>query len=345
MTLTLEETLSHTADIRRALHNGQDVFSVYDFITTTRQKQYREYARITFNLLNKHRPLYLHDVDASVVMLRFPGRWQRDTPCLNRAGLHALHKALDALRIWGRCPHGRRGQSRCIECHGSGICEHLRCRRECPVCDPVSHTTSRIRTSVYHAIKRGRAVKNQRTLQYLGISSFGEMIEHLRQKMDTYNAQTSGVKMTFTNTELDHIKPLAEFNRQGVSNDGPELLVRELHHYTNIQPLLREQNIRKSDAWSDKDEIFWKNNIIYNQQFKDIYMPTSVGPCNPAIDSSLCGGRAAGGACGGCRECSAHPTAPGAQTGPQAAGSASKSALAPPDDARVSVPPDLQIGS
>ena len=50
--------------------------------------------------------------------------------------------------------------------------------------------------------------------------------------MDAYNANASGVKTTFANTELDHIKPLAEFNRQGSVHGRSESMDSALHHYT-----------------------------------------------------------------------------------------------------------------
>lgn len=43
--------------------------------------------------------------------------------------------------------------------------------------------------------------------------------------------------------------------------------------YTNFQPLLIEDNLKKAAKWSSEDDEFWRNNIIFNDYYKDIYMP------------------------------------------------------------------------
>ena len=53
--------------------------------------------------------------------------------------------------------------------------------------------------------------------------------------------------MTWDNIHLDHIKPVSKFNL----NDHEEFL--QCCNYTNFQPLLSEDNLSKSDKWSDED--------------------------------------------------------------------------------------------
>ena len=42
---------------------------------------------------------------------------------------------------------------------------------------------------------------------------------------------------------IDHIKPLAKFN----PNDYED--VKKVNHYTNLQPLWAEENLKKSDKY------------------------------------------------------------------------------------------------
>ena len=51
--------------------------------------------------------------------------------------------------------------------------------------------------------------------------------------------------------DIDHIKPISKFNL----NDENEL--KKCLHYTNLRPLLSIDNKRKSNKWSEEDEINW----------------------------------------------------------------------------------------
>ena len=72
--------------------------------------------------------------------------------------------------------------------------------------------------------------------------------------------------MSFDNIHLDHIKPISAFNLE----DPDELL--KCCHYTNFQPLLMSDNLQKSNKWSEEDNKFWNDNIIYKDYTK-IYLP------------------------------------------------------------------------
>jgi hypothetical protein len=65
--------------------------------------------------------------------------------------------------------------------------------------------------------------------------------------------------MTIDNIHIDHIKPVSRFNLE----DPEELL--KCCNYTNFQPLLSTDNIEKSNKWSDEDENFWNENIIFKE--------------------------------------------------------------------------------
>ena len=72
--------------------------------------------------------------------------------------------------------------------------------------------------------------------------------------------------MNFDNIHYDHIKPVSKFKLE----DPDELL--KCCHYTNFQPLLVVDNLEKSNKWSDEDEQFWNENIMY-QEYLPLYYP------------------------------------------------------------------------
>ena len=74
--------------------------------------------------------------------------------------------------------------------------------------------------------------------------------------------------MEFKNIAIDHIRPVAEFKRRNITADN-ELA----NHYTNLQPLFPLDNGAKSDKWNSDDEIFWRENIIKQHDFRVIYNP------------------------------------------------------------------------
>lgn len=73
--------------------------------------------------------------------------------------------------------------------------------------------------------------------------------------------------MNIDNIHLDHIKPVSFFNLDN-END-----LKECCHYTNFQPLLIEDNLKKLNKWTEEDDNFWRDNILFNSDYKDIYLP------------------------------------------------------------------------
>ena len=68
--------------------------------------------------------------------------------------------------------------------------------------------------------------------------------------------------MTFENIHIDHIKPISKFDFE----HHEEFL--KCCHYSNLQPLLAIDNMNKFNKWTDDDEIFWNENIIYKNYTK-----------------------------------------------------------------------------
>lgn len=195
------------------------------------------------------------------------------TPCVSMQGLYTLRELLRSIKKQdkrGTCPHGKKSTYYCKRCAGNGICEHM-CRREvCAKCNPTGYATNRIRHAIYMGIRKGKRRKDKRTLCYLGVRDFDDVVLHLQRKMDAYNATDPPTRMTFANTHIDHVKPLRQFI---VESEATGELDSRMHHYTNLQPLLIEDNLHKSNQWNDRCEQVWRENIIENPEFLDIFNP------------------------------------------------------------------------
>jgi hypothetical protein len=72
-------------------------------------------------------------------------------------------------------------------------------------------------------------------------------------------------EMTFDNIHIDHIKPVSKFNLE----DHDEFL--KCCHFSNMQPLLAKDNMEKNNKWTEENEKFWNENIIY-KEYMEIYL-------------------------------------------------------------------------
>jgi hypothetical protein len=73
--------------------------------------------------------------------------------------------------------------------------------------------------------------------------------------------------MNWDNIHIDHIKPISKFDL----DNQDEFL--ECCHYTNLQPLLIKDNLSKNNKWNDEHNEFWKSNILYKDEYLNIYNP------------------------------------------------------------------------
>jgi hypothetical protein len=96
-----------------------------------------------------------------------------------------------------------------------------------------------LRQRLWYALKSQSTRRSASTLALLGCSSL-KLKEHLEAKFTTgMNWDNYGLY----GWHIDHIKPCAKFN---LTLDSEQKLC---FHYTNLQPLWAEDNLRKSDKY------------------------------------------------------------------------------------------------
>jgi len=97
--------------------------------------------------------------------------------------------------------------------------------------DPAFRVTHLLRSRLHQALNGKN--KSASTLDLLGCTP-----EHARFHIESQF--TEG--MTWENIHIDHIQPCASFDLEDPNEQ------RKCFHYTNLQPLLAEDNLRKSDS-------------------------------------------------------------------------------------------------
>ena len=151
------------------------------------------------------------------------------------------------------CEHNKR-KSNCKDCSGSARCqEHNKIKNRCKDCFFQTYLINLQIKSIKRLFKKPNIKTVNRTIKYLGCDS-DFFIKFFQSKM------VDG--MTFENIHIDHIKPISKFDFE----HHEEFL--KCCHYSNLQPLLAIDNMNKFNKWTDDDEIFWNENIIYKNYTK-----------------------------------------------------------------------------
>ena len=190
--------------------------------------------------------------------------WKPDESDIKSSGLvcKTCKKCRD-IDLKNRCEHNKR-KSRCRECNGSGFCEHNKQKSTCRECNLALYLINLQRVNLRRCFNISNLEKTNPSIEYLGCD-MKYFMEYFQKKMDLFN-KFSEIEMTWDNIHIDHIKPVSSFNL----DDQDEFL--NCCHYTNMQPLLCEINLNKSDKWCEKNEEFWLNNIQGKESI-DLYLP------------------------------------------------------------------------
>jgi len=153
------------------------------------------------------------------------------------------------------CEH-KRVRSRCVDCGGSQICVHKRQKRGCQICNFNLYLINLQRNHIKRCFQYTSLKKQKSSIKYLGCD-IDTFISHMEKKLTG--------DMTWDNIHIDHIKPVSRFNL----DDEEEF--NKCCHYTNLQPLLAKDNLNKNNKWTDDNEVFWNENIIY-KDYDKIYL-------------------------------------------------------------------------
>jgi len=144
------------------------------------------------------------------------------------------------------CKHKRLGYQ-CRECNSYvPYCEHKRVLYTCADCNPATNIVHRQIGRIISVLEDLGIPQKMSILEYIGCSP-DELWDHIKTSMKP--------GMTLENIHIDHIKPVSRFNLRN------EEQFRQCFHFSNLQPLFKEDNIKKGNKWSDKDEKNWRENI------------------------------------------------------------------------------------
>ena len=175
-------------------------------------------------------------------------------------------------RLKNKCPHNKR-KSRCKECGGSeiclhdkyksickdcggsSICIHNKRKSQCKDCSLQLYLVNLQRTSLWRLFQNTNIQKTNHSIEYLGCNS-EYFLNFIKSKMTP--------EMNFDNIHIDHIKPVSRFDL----NNHDEFL--KCCHYSNMQPLLASDNLEKHNKWTEENEKYWSENIIY-KEYLEIY--------------------------------------------------------------------------
>jgi hypothetical protein len=145
-------------------------------------------------------------------------------------------------------------------------CEHNKFKQACKLCNFKLYLVNLQRTQIKRCLKKSNLNKYKHSIEYLGCS-IQDLIDIFEQKMKSYNElfENNENIMTWYNTHMDHIKPISRFNL----DDENEFL--DCCHYSNLQPLLVNDNLEKHNKWTDENEKFWQEHIK-NKEYKKVYL-------------------------------------------------------------------------
>jgi len=133
----------------------------------------------------------------------------------------------------------------------------------CKKCNFELYLINLQRVQIYRVFKNSSQTKKKQSIEYLGLNS-DEFIKFFQKKISLYNEKNE-IKMTWDNIHTDHIKPVSSFDL----DDEDEFL--SCCNYTNLQPLLAEDNLKKHNKWDITSEIYWNTHIKDNDNYFEIY--------------------------------------------------------------------------
>lgn len=116
--------------------------------------------------------------------------------------------------------------------------------------DPQTKIAEKLRAQMRRLITNRHIVKNSNVAKYFGCS-IGEFLRYIESKFqEGMNWENRG----YDGWHLDHVVPCSHFDLT------KEEEIKKCFHYTNIQPLWKDQNLTKGTRILqavDESQIFW----------------------------------------------------------------------------------------
>ena len=110
-----------------------------------------------------------------------------------------------------------------------------------------------LRCRLRNALLKQLFSKTSKTEELIGVT-FEEFKYYIEFLMSS--------EMKWNTIHFDHVRPLSSFDLT-----NPEQL-KEATHYTNIQPLLKKDNLIKRDKYQDHDLAVQRNNVYEYEYYK-----------------------------------------------------------------------------
>jgi hypothetical protein len=174
-----------------------------------------------------------------------------------------------------KCEHGTtKGRCKIDGCFGNEICEHKQHKQKCSICKPgvkeLDKLNSIMRKIIHkiapHIQKPTHELTNHFTklqthtkdfiIKLFAVETFTEVIEICKKKIIAYEEHYKH-PLDINYYQIDHIKPKSKFDFS-----IPQEFAKCCHH-TNLQIVDKHENLHKNNKWSENDEIFWNENIIF----------------------------------------------------------------------------------
>lgn len=179
-----------------------------------------------------------------------------------------------------KCIHGTsKGRCKIDGCFGNEICEHKEHKQKCHICKPGVKELDQLNNILRKIIAKISMHKNEPSTELVkhfsrfqektktfvinafNVTSFLEILEICLTKILVYEEHYK-YTLNLDYYQIDHIKPKSKFN---LANKDEFC---KCCHYTNLQIVDKRANLHKNNKWTDENEAFWTENIIYKTYSK-----------------------------------------------------------------------------
>tara|TARA_Y100000389_G_scaffold204655_1_gene258631 strand:- start:26077 stop:26787 length:711 start_codon:yes stop_codon:yes gene_type:complete len=163
-----------------------------------------------------------------------------------------------------KCPHGKmKGRCKMDGCYGKEICEHKEHYLKCSICNPGVKELDKLNRILRNILNNKKIQEKTEKFasEMLGLENFVEIKEMIKKKFEICEKEFGKID----NYQIDHIKPKSKFDLKKKEE------FMKCSHYSNLQILPKSTNLKKINAWTPENEIFWLENISM-KKYESIYM-------------------------------------------------------------------------